>query len=438
MAIALAKNSLFPARTGKAGLFDYCYVGFFAVLFIFLYLKGPILHPDSGGYIHNATIRSPLYPFILSIYTYFWGSQFQALLFFQLLGGFMAVYFTAHTFRCIFKLPAFLFFLITLVLCSPYYGPGLFGNAILTEALCYPLFLLMFAFLLRGLAEKKQGNLYCALFITVLLVLTRGQFLFLFPAFAIILLWISLFERRSFRWIPLGIYFILSIVSSHLLEKTYQYYYHGQFARVPFTGMQLVVAPLYLSKAEDSVFLKTKLEQDLFKDVWTQMKKKKLHFASLNSDGYFHVNTYTHFNNHYNDICWGTVSPLLSKHKLTTPYQIDATLTQMGTSLIFNNLKGFFTLYCLNILFNLGGLYYALLIMVTGFAAVTIFVKTRSTVSMAYLLITLLTAGNYFLIALVEPVLRRYSAYTDVLQVSIFLILGVLAFQRRADNPVSH
>lgn len=409
-------------------------------LFCALCFKDVALKQDSAGYINNISIRAPLYPIILSAYTKLFGpNNFQILAYLQILAGFLTAFFTASKIINVInlesnfvKLPKILFYLIVFLLLFPYYGPSEFGNVILTEALCYPLFLLTFSYLLEGLQNKSTKALLLSIVLSGLLILTRGQFLFLYPAIGIILSYILIFERKAFHTLLLIFCFITTIVGANLFERTYQYIYHGQFKKVPFTGIQLIVAPLYLAKESDADLFNNETEKALFKDIWAVMEEKKINFNSLNEDSFFHFSTYTHFYHSYNRICWESFSPLLSKYGLTNPYQNDIVLTRMGLTLICHNLKAFFILYILNIVFNLGGIYYLLLLGAATVSALAIFFKTRHPLSMAYLLITLLSAGNYLLIAVVEPVLRRYSAYTDGLQASILLILITFAFQSAA------
>lgn len=435
MAITTVKNQwlleLYEASEKWLGAL---FLGLLFVLFCFLCYKGPILEPDSGGYIQNATIRSPLYPILLSAYTKIFGADnYGCLAILQILFGFWASFYTASTLTRLpqISVPKSISYLVTLVLLFPYWGPCSFGNIILTEALCYPLFLLMFSLLLQALLYKNTRFFIYSMIITGLLVLTRGQFLFIYPAIGILLGYIFLFERKSFKSFTLLFCFILTIVGANLAERTYQYLYHGQFKLVPYTGMQLIVAPLYLSSKTDGQYLKTEKERELFQDIWNVMEQKKINFNSLKTDSYFHMATYTLFYDSYNKICWESLAPLLSKYNLTSPYQIDPFFIQMGTTLIMHNLKGFFTLYLLNIVFNIGGVYFALLLCVATLSALAAFLKTRHPLALAYLLAALLTVGNYTLVALVEPILRRYSAYTDTLLISVLLIIVTTVFYSR-------
>lgn len=412
---------------------DYFFGGIGFLLFCILCQKGPVIYADSIGYINNATIRSPLYPIILNIYSKCFGTNhYQWLVYGQILAGFFASIFTVMKFKNLctyfFPFPKILFYLIILILLFPYYGPLNYGNNILSEAACYPLFLMVFSLLMEGLHTKNTRQMMIAIILSGLLVLTRGQFLFLYPAIAIILGYLLIYERKSFKIAILIFCFMVTVIGCNLFERTYQYIYHGQFKQVPFTGMQLINAPLYLAKESDVNLFKSETEQTLFTDIWNSMEQKKINFNSLKEDSYFHMMTYTHFYYSYNKICWDSLCPLLGKYKLSSPYQIDPFLTKMALTLIFNNLEGFFILYIMNIVFNLGGIYFLLLLTAAMICATYSFVKTRHPLSLAFLLVTLLNAGNYLLIALVEPVLRRYTTYTDGLQISILLIIIMASF----------
>lgn len=404
--------------------------GVLACLLLFLWQHGPSIQPDTASYLASSPIRSALYPMLLRLNTWLFGQgHFKFLVFVQIAYGIFGTVFLAQKIRKLFDLELWAAIPLIICLLNPYYGPGRFGNAILTEALCYPTFLLAFAYLLEGLIRKSSRCLLYFLALTAVLILTRRQFLFVYPVFGIVLVYYGFFERKALKVGFLTFAFIISIISTHLLEKTYQYSVHGNFSIVPFTGIQLVVAPLYLAKDSDIHLFNTSLERVVFKETKEQLRQRKLSFDSRNESSSDLTLYYAHFYESYGPICYGVLSPILAKNGINDVYQIDKITTNMAIKLIYKNWKACFILYLLNIIFNMGGYYYCLFLAIVGLFALIHYYKHRDALSLGCLLAFALSAANYSLITLVELILRRYSVYTDSIQISLLLVCIMVAFR---------
>jgi hypothetical protein len=422
---------VFGAENSAGNKFLILYRVTYLLLFLFLAWQGPSIAPDTASYLADNPIRSPGFPLILNAYQGLFGyDNFQYLNWVQLIFGFAAVSYFVRKLKTIFMLSEWPSFLVTLVLLFPFYGPGRFANFILTEAFCYPLFLIIVAEILEGVSFKSSKALLYALFWTGIIVIVRRQFLFLYPAFVILFLYLVFWERKQFKFYLLSFSLIVSILVPNLFEKTYQYIHHGKFTTVPFTGMQLIIAPLYLAKESDAELFDNPTEREIFETVRNKIEAEHLNFEALNETSYFHTSAYTHFYESYNPICWGTLAVVLSELGIHDPYEIDQITSKMAIMLILNNVKGFLVLYLLNIIFNIGGLHFALFLGVSALLAFSSFIIKRETLTQAYLLSLLLTAGNYSLVALVEPILPRYSVYTDMVLVSILIVCLVKAFNK--------
>lgn len=399
-------------------------------LFLFLGHQGPNIQPDTGSYLTASAVRSALYPLLLKLNSWLFGpNNFQLLVLAQLAYGILGSIFLAHKIRKLFGLNLWAIPPLLLCLLAPYYGPGRFGNSVMTEALCYPTFLLASACLFEGVIGKNSRHLLYFLGLTAILILTRRQFLFLYPVFGLLLVYLVLCERKAFKLGLLTVAFIGSIIFTHLLERTYQYFTQGNFSTIPFTGIQLIVAPMYIAKDSDIQLFDTDLERRIFKDIRQQLQQKKLSFTALNKTSFFDFSVYANFYENYNAICWETISPTFSKNGIGDPYQLDTMTRDMAIKLIHENWQPYLTLYLLNIVFNVGGLYYCLLLAILGLFALIQHYQYRDALSLGCLLALTLSAANYSLVALVEPVLRRYSAYTDGVQVGVLLACIMLAFQ---------
>ena len=406
------------------------------VLFMALLYQGPILQQDSSSYIDFLPTRSPLYPLILKLNVLIAGpDNFYGLIFFQLILGFYSAFQLSEKFRSLFSLDRFSKNLFILALLLPYYyGGEKFGNWVMTEAIAYPLFLMAVGFLLEGLLRKSTRSLLYCLGFTSLVILTRRQFLFIYPVFALCLGYLFFVERKNFQIGILVLSFIGSIFATNLFEKTYQYIRNGHFSTVPFTGIQLIIAPLYVSKDSDVTLFQDEDQKRIFLEVRKQMHQKNITFEDLNKPPFESNPTmvFTQFyENYYNTICWDIVAPVLNQQGFTDVFKRDEITIDMALTLIQHNFKNCLQLYLRGIIYNMGGLYFSFFLLCTFFVAFIQKFKLSDNLSLAVLVTLLLSGANYSLIVLVEPIMRRYAAYTNTIQLCMLLTLVMIAMRKK-------
>jgi len=401
---------------------------FLGVLFIFLMIKGPLLAPDSGSYIGKSELRSVLYSLFSQTYPFLKGYLTLTV---QLLLGIYAGITLLKSLDKIFHLSNTLAAFLTLLFFLPYYGPTAFGNFILSEALCYPFFLLFSAAFLEGIFLKKTSLVLRSLLWAGLLVLTRRQFVFLYPIGILFLAYAWVFEKKGFQKGKLVLGILGLFIGNELLERGYHLIYHNHFAHVPFTGIQMAVAPLYVSKAEDKAAFNSDAElKKIFSETFDRLKEKKLLSESLERGKVaYEIYYYYHFLDNYNAIEWQNLGPVIVENGIIDMYKTDPLMLKMVKTLIPLNLKSYLTLYAHNIILNMGGyIAFGVFIFLT-FSAFYWYLRERHLYALLYFFVSLMTIGNYCLIALVEPAMHRYTIYTNILQfafMAIFIEKGFL------------
>lgn len=402
------------------------------LLFLFLwYAVGVKFDGDSAGYIEGHFLRSPLYPLIIRAFALL-DDSLHLLILFQLLLGLCAIHVFLHTIRKIFDFGFVAAVVVFLFISLPYYFVTLkqqfyIGNVILTGALCYPLFLLAASAIVQAVLRPRLRYYLYFILLTALLILTRRQFLFLYPFF--VLVWLTLFvqkERVRFsRWLLLAV-FVLSIVATNLIERTYQYIRHGAFSTVPFTGRQLLVMPMFVAKADDGNLFDVAEQREIFTRIYGELEDEKISFAHHGATA---LHLYSMYEQHYNDVSHHVI-PRAAREVMGAGYDeyaMDETTTRMSLVLIRHNLKDYLKLYLKNIEVNAGKkafvLFLLLLFVLTGIH----YIKHRSRVSLIVLLALILQFGNYMLIALVEPIIWRYTVYTNQV---LFVLLALCVTHR--------
>jgi len=425
---ALAPVSFVPKEISKSS--QYLFLSLVGLIGLVLSFQGPIITPDTGSYLVYHAIRSPLYPLFLKLNSIFEPYTYNIIVVIQIFFGFYSSWHLSKVIQKFFNLESWFTFIVFFIFLFPYFGQCKIGNTLLTEALCYPLFLLFVSFLLKGLLEKNTKYLITSFIITMFLILTRRQFLFIYPVISLILVYYALFERKNFKIKLLTFLFILSCGATSLIEKTYHYIHTGHFNSTPFTGIQLIIAPLYRSNESDVQLFKKDIQKNIFIKTREKMHQKNAFFDSTKDYCVFHYFTFS-----YNPIQWESLFPTLHQFGIEDFFYIDQLTTEMAFILIKQNFKSWFTLYFLNVVLSLGGYYYSLLLMFFFFVSLFFYITKRNNLALLSLVTITLTAANYSLVALVEPILMRYSIYTDTLLANIILILIFIALK---DQYVRH
>lgn len=387
-------------------------------LFIFLWSAvGVKLGGDSASYIDGTILRSPLYPMIIKIFSFIDGSL-NLLILFQLLLGLFAVHVFLHTLRRIFNFGFITSVVVLIFISMPYYfitvkQKFFIGNLILTGSICYPLFLLASAAIFHAVIKQKLRFYLYFILLTALLILTRRQFLFLYPFFALV--WLTLFiqkEQIGFSRLILLAVFIFSIIATNMIEKTYHYIKHDKFSTVPFTGRQLLVMPMFVAKETDRNLFTREKQQDIFTLVYNEMVNEKITFIDNGSTS---INAYNVYARYYNTISHHTI-PQSAKKIMGADYdeyKMDACTVQMSLVLIKHNFKDFLKLYLKNIELSSGNKPFVLFLFLVFIVTFINYIKHRSKVLLILLFALILQLGNYMLIALVEPIIWRYTIYTN-------------------------
>jgi hypothetical protein len=407
------------------------------VVFLFLWLAvGVRFDGDSGSYIDGTLLRSPLYPLIIDIFSFI-DSSLNVLILFQLLLGLAAIHVFLRTMRQIFDF-SFITSTVVLVFISlPYYFITVrlrffIGNLIMTEAICYPLFLLAAAAIFHALIQKKLRFYLYFILITTFLILTRRQFLFLYPFFGLV--WLTLFlqkEKIEFSRLMLLVIFIFSIIATNMIEKTYQYIKHDRFSTVPFTGRQLLVIPMFVANESDKNLFAEEKQRDIFVHIYDEMVGEGLAFIHKGSPSIDTYNVYERYYNHVShDIIPRSARRVMGKQY--DEYEMNALTSQMSLVLIKHNFKDFLKLYLKNIEVNSGKKPFVLFLILVFTLTLIDYVRRRSKVSLILLFALILQLGNYMLIALVEPIIWRYTVYTN--QVLFTVMALCIAFGTRYDH----
>ncbi|HLD16709.1 MAG TPA: hypothetical protein VJB02_03240 [Coxiellaceae bacterium] len=399
-------------------------VGVISLLWI-----GPIMvNPDSTQFLQGSPIRSPIYSLLLKGYQYFFHNNFYPLIGFQILLGMGSVWYFSSQVQRLYHLNDGLWFLILLIMLSPYvYGDYKFGNRILSEAICYPMYLIAIVQLIKGLSQHTWRPLLNFSVLTFLLILIRKQFIFIYPVFiaAVIYVWAYFYTspiKYKFTAAFIGVFLLTG-----LLEKTYAYVQFNHFSSQPTSGFDLVIPLLYLSTPEDAEKIKDPNLRVIFSEI---MALNHHHQDTLQDSKQIRVaHYYFHYMSIYNEIMWHNLLSVLEKKGVTNWYDINPIALKLALNLLAIHPIAYAKLFLYGLQYKLGGYYMAGLLFFAWGVSFIYHLKNRDPLTLAVCLTLALAFSNNGLIAMVEPFIRRYTSYTETMQTVFLIILIFLAMK---------
>ena len=166
----------------------------FSLLFIvitlcFVLKTGALYSQDSLGYLNMDIYRSSGYPLFIAFHKLIFGSFFIfILLLSQFAINIYGIFFITKNISNCLSLSKWNSNFLLILLSIPFFYEIKVINKILSEALAYPLFLLIIGNILNFITFKNFKNIYFSIILLVILIQVRGQFLFLVPVLVIAVL----------------------------------------------------------------------------------------------------------------------------------------------------------------------------------------------------------------------------------------------------------
>lgn len=403
---------------------------FYLIVFIVV-VNSPISHfNDSDGYLNMDLNRSAGYPVFLWILRNIFGSLTDiATVIIQVLIGISCMYFFITRLEQIVKLQKLWYLLLAVIIASPYFYSITIANAYLSEALTYPLYLVVVVLFLESLLTKNIRKLWFSLPILMVLIITRSQFLFMVPVAILMLCWLYFEQKNIKKHLWIGIAFLILPFVTSLVDKTYHQLTHGYFVNTPWTGIHLITPAFYVADESDYQLYDSKDEQLFFKWIYAKLYSKNLNVNNLNDDGKFDETGF--YINHFTEIANATIydsgknlvgKDLNEDQKYIT---LDQLTKKMALPLVLDNFGLWTKLYLKNFINAFANAKYALIyVLLLIFGLVGLFKKRMDTYKVITLLI-LLTFGNVALVSIGMHTIKRFIFYNDwVLFFVIFILMN--------------
>ncbi len=411
--------------------FNYILFGIFSLTFFLVLLKPIELLKDSSGYLEMSLIRSPLYPIFINAIQNIFGDYFlTAAVCIQFLLLAIAVFFLISNFRKIFSLPSFWYLFLALLLLSPALYEVNVSSRILSEAIAYPLYLIVFCLFIQSFSETKIRPLLVSLPYLLLLLLTRGQFIYLAVVGFLLTLYILWKQKDAIRQSWILVTFILLPLIANFTDKTYHYVVHQHFVTTPWTGIHLITPALFVANESDVSVFSSKEEKSFFTDIYRQLEEKGLTLSSLKENNtestIFYIQNFTKIANGtvFNEGRYFFGSPI---DDAETFIKLDSLTKKMTLPLTLKNFVKWSKLYYQNFAFGLNGSRYVMLYFFLLIIALFSVFKIPSSEIKFILLGSLLTLFNIGIVAIGMHTIKRFTFYNDwILFFILFILIDLL------------
>lgn len=404
----------------------------FLVTFIAVLRKPTNYFPDSTGYLNMMINRTPGYPIFLEFIQLIFGSNFDiALRFIQTAIGCFSVYFFIRKIRSVELLNNFYCCCLSLVLLLPFLVDMRIGNNVLSEAISYSLYLLVVGYFITFFISKNKVELYYALPILGLLLITRYQFIYLIPVAFLMILWINFKEKQWKNYRLIMVLLLCLPILTSLIDRTYHKVVHNHFVSTPWTGMNIITAPFYVSNVDDEAIFTDPLEKQFFQNTYKDLARKKLNIHHL--ERRVNQNKTMVYVQEFANITMGPIfkngNAVLDQSLSEDEKYIalEKMTTSMSKPLILDNFKEWIKLYIGNLIHGFGGIKQVVLYLFILLCSFIGILKYNTKTYKSLLLVSILLISNLVLVAVGMHAIIRFTFYNDwVLFLTIFILLNSL------------
>jgi hypothetical protein len=408
---------------------------FIAITLCFVLKTGAIYYPDSQGYINMDIYRSSGYALFIAFHKLFFGSFFMNfLLLSQFLLNIYSVFFITKNIEKCLSLSVWNSNFLLILFSIPFFYDIKVINSVLSEALAYPFFLLIVGNIFTFITFKNFKTIYISLILLLILIQVRGQFLYTVPILIIVILITKINNQYTRKhWIAIAVVVLIPFISVGT-DIVFHKVEHNKAVTTPWTGIQISAMPFFVSKPNDYLSFKSKLQQEYFKFIYSNLEKKKMLFSQvpeypLSKIDYYYAN-YIEIAN--NTIGNGGEDFLKNKY---TPNELiimnDKLSASLTIQLIKNNFIDWLKLYLQNIIKGIGSsksLILTVLLLIFSFYKI---IKSNNIIAKFIFIGTLLILGNVALVAIAEPTTSRYCFYTNWILISIVMVLFQKTFFKK-------
>ncbi len=404
-------------------------VGVFALLF---YSSNPVERTDSFRYLSGSLLDPPMYSTIISILQILFGTLKSVIVFQTLLIGLSIIYFL-KTISNIFNLDLIIKFFVAFFLFIPIIQ---FYDNILTEAISYALSIVFVSLSIKLIYNFNKKNLIWNMIFATALLLTRNQFIFLYPVILIFFVGIFILNNsnKSIAKLLISSFIVIFIIHNSLIFiNTYlnQNSINNKYVKksdkwtesLTYVSLGpsyfLYIDAIYISSAKDvNLFNNQKLRKTLTK-IFDEMNNRQSLIKYYDGRG--------HFSKSLSDIR-DFSNPLL----LELSTQQNTSLSNLKREIYITLITANFGKYIKQIFkkFYDSTWLFVFIPFFMLFVSFISFLKNKSKFSLLIIFLSTFTLGNHSVVYLFGRVQPRYLIYTDFILLVFILILFSIFLQK--------
>ncbi len=406
---------------------------FMGVLTILYYSSDPVYYSDSSRYINGSLLDPPMYSSIIFILQNLFGKLESVVVFQTLLIGFGIIYFT-RTISVILNLNSFIKIIVSLLLFVPILK---FYDNVLTEPISYAFTLLFVSCVIKLIYNFNFKNLILTILFAISLLLTRNQFLFLYPVILLLFFGIFIINKSKKKVAKLLISSFLVIVITHnliILINTYlnqdsfnkEYVTKNNNWKESLTYISLgpsyfvFIDAIYISSIKDVKLFENQNHQKTLTKIFNEMDDQKSLAKYYDGRG--------HFSKSFSDIRDYSQDLLLdlAKEENTSVSNLKKEIALTLISANFGKyIKQIFKKFYDSTWLFVFIPFFILISSLIGF------LKNKSRLSLVTIFVSSFVLANHSLVYIFGRVQPRYLIYSDFIFIVFIFLFFIIFFQKK-------
>lgn len=406
--------------------FKYYLIEIFVLILIFgliFHSSDPVIYDDSDRFLNGGLQNPPLYPAIIMIMQSLFKNLNSIIIFQTLFLGLSIIVFT-RTVTSIFDLDLIKKTLIAIFLFLPtikYY------NNLLTEPLCSALSLLFVSFIIKLIFNFNIQNLFWSSVLILLLLLSRNQFIFLYPLILITYIGIYIVNTSKKTLVLLISSFLLILTIHNSLIVLNKHFNKDLNENKTLLNSNrgifhfVFIDAIYISSSKDVELFKDEKLKKTFEQIFKEVDRQKASSKYYNSRGHFGLSFVL-----IRDSTLLPLEELASKKNIS----VMDLKKEISIKIIYSNFGKY-----LKLIFKKFYDSTWLFVFIPFFmllAALIEFYKNKSNFTLLTIFISSFALTNHAVVYLFGRVQPRYLIYSDfVLLIFIFIAFSILMHKKQ-------
>ena len=403
-------------------------LGIFSVLFVYFLLQQPLYSPDTFSYLRADISRFPGYVLFLRGLQFIFNASFDLVAVgIQLIFGFAAITVIFKKCTKIFNLRSWPRILLLGLLILPYFYPLYIANNLTSEGISYPLYLLLMTFAFDFIFNDEKNKILHIAIVFLALALTRGQFIIVAPIIAFV--FALKLKKQVFTKVNIGLiaFLLLLPVLSGVLDSTYRKAVHGYFIKTPYSYVNAITLPLFVSEKENVELMPSEDTKKIFEMSYARIDSLNLLSSKVN--GSYKVK-YKQFHEYFPKICNQNIHDQGKAYyyaKDPTPH-MGSILTEAASKTMFPillkaNFKEWLSIYYTSIVHGFKSVFVLFFILTLAIISLWKAIKKFNMKNGFILFGCLLIISNAMIVAVASHSIIRYLFYNYFIGLLIIVIL---------------